>query len=164
MIKVLLTTTLACLLGSGAMAQNLQTDNGSKQAVSHRSFFSKRHAAKSQQNLVKQKQKKTDEAPTYTLKNAPKAPRTTDFMPLNYVPYDTILCTQQNHLVNGQTTKSKNFEYDKYGLYRMVTSNDEKGKEETRYTYQIGDFNFWTSRLIETRKDKIGRASCRERV
>ena len=153
MIKFLLSTTVACLLGSGVMAQNIQTDKTPKLTERHRSFFGKRHMAKDARSTTTLNKKTETKAPAFKLKNAPKAPRITDFKPLNYVPYDTILCTQQNHLVNGQTTKSKNFEYDEYGLYRMVTSNDEKGKEETRYTYQIGDFNFWTSRLIEARKD-----------
>lgn len=153
MMKFLLTTAVACLIGSGGMAQNIQPDNTLKQTERHKSLFGKRHTTKMVKSTTPQNKETETKATSFKLKYAPKAPRITDFKPLNYVPYDTILCTQQNHLVNGQTTMSKNFDYDQYGLYRMVTVNEGAHKQENRYTYQIGDFNFWTSRLIETRYD-----------
>ena len=71
-----------------------------------------------------------------------------------YATYDTLLLAKYTEKENDKILKTHTYTYNEYGHRRLVTygtaSNDEAGL--LRYTYTIGKFNYWTSRLIETKE------------
>lgn len=74
-----------------------------------------------------------------------------------YTPYDTLLLSKYTYTSSsGQSyiPYEETYTYDEYGHRQLVTSYYYDRKETKRYTYTIGDFNFWTSKTIETKDSR----------
>lgn len=71
-----------------------------------------------------------------------------------YAPYDTLLLTKIADYRDNVEQSREEISYDQYGLRKLWTMYDgDRIKEQRRYTYTIGAFNYWTSRWIETLQD-----------
>ncbi len=66
-----------------------------------------------------------------------------------YTPYDTLLLTGYTTTSDGITTRTGTYTYDEYGHRKLVTTVDNGSEYSERYTYTVGAWNYWTSRLIE---------------
>lgn len=66
-----------------------------------------------------------------------------------YTPYDTILLSKYSYKVDGNEEFNSTYTYDEYGHRKLVKTASDSRTYESRYTYTIGQFNFWTSKLIE---------------
>lgn len=68
-----------------------------------------------------------------------------------YTPYDTVLLTKYSCKLDGEEIINSTYTYDEYGHRQLIKTVGTSGNYETRYTYTIGEFNFWTSKLVETK-------------
>ena len=66
-----------------------------------------------------------------------------------YTPYDTLLLTGYATIIDGTTTRTGTYTYDEYGHRKLVTTVNNGNEYIERYTYTVGAWNYWTSRLIE---------------
>ncbi|MBR6805701.1 MAG: hypothetical protein IKM47_04205 [Bacteroidaceae bacterium] len=66
-----------------------------------------------------------------------------------YTPYDTLLLTSYTTTVDGTTTRNGTYTYDEYGHRKLLTTVNNGREYIERYTYTVGAWNYWTSRLIE---------------
>lgn len=66
-----------------------------------------------------------------------------------YTPYDTLLLTGYATIIDGTKTRTGTYTYDEYGHRKLVTTVDNGNEYIERYTYTVGAWNYWTSRLIE---------------
>ena len=66
-----------------------------------------------------------------------------------YTPYDTLLLTGYATIVDGTKTRTGTYTYDEYGHRKLVTTVYNGNEYIERYTYTVGAWNYWTSRLIE---------------
>ena len=161
MKRILLTAMLACFMGGQVCAQQAQQPFKTTAAkkAGHRKGLSLRRTAgvlpmqksSSAPSSLIQSKSVSAQSVTKDIRRATVAPK--DLRKHDFLPYDTLLVTAHTRQLNGQTLLNQQVEYDEYGLYRMFTSVDEKGKTETRYTYSIGIANYWTSRFIEQRQN-----------
>lgn len=73
-----------------------------------------------------------------------------------YAPYDTLLLSKvtessYNSWDDEYTTYTTytTYTYDEYGHRQLVTCNNGNEQSLIRYTYTIGDFNFWTYKKVQ---------------
>lgn len=153
MNKFIFTTLFACFVGSNVFAQQPSFQKAPRLKSFVRGHFTSSALPQKLHSKAAPVAEKSD-AKVESWLTPSRAPRLLVNESITGTPADTALCTQHKHFENGKLVDVEKFQYDDRGLYSYVfKGKDEKNPTlETRYKYEYGYFNYWTSRLVEQRK------------